>query len=575
MDFQEVYPDTCSSVSRAARTGNIDLLKRLIRSGKPVDIKDNRGWQPLHEASFHGNTECLRNILKHGAEVDCKTFEEQTPLMLACKGGHPECVACLLRSGADPNSATLEDYTPLWEASLKKNLECVKLLLKAGADVNKQNFTLDTALHGAVQENEDNLDIVKCLVRAGADLTLQNECGLTPLFIAAQFGQITYLELFIEYAASKGDTFKKGLVNKCAEDSATPLFLATQNEHVKCVKLLLDNGADADLGIAGPERPTEFQILPLHMALYKGNRECVEMLVPVTNLEHFTWENNNYNPITCLNYNPVAIAASLESEDCLKVLLKEPFFTSLYSGEENSNYLAERNIFSFNTKIKPAVLLTKKFRLFIEKCFRLNKLVLHECIASVLEDGLEYLPVFILMLRLGATVNFPRYWLDHAAMASCAVDYFCAMLKYTVRASRGITESEKLFWSKQGSNSVSTNAIRHTVIRKLQCHLTTCAQTDNRERLLKEQMGDQYRTVVSPDELFNLQSLCRRTVILQLIKSTGYTKKSVEALPSPHLIKNFILIEDDLPFSEVVLSAFERLEREEIKLDQLFATVDV
>ena len=33
-------------------------------SGRAVDVKDNRGWMPLHEAAYHGNTECLALLLK-------------------------------------------------------------------------------------------------------------------------------------------------------------------------------------------------------------------------------------------------------------------------------------------------------------------------------------------------------------------------------------------------------------------------------------------------------------------------------------------------------------------------------
>jgi len=51
------------------------------------------------------------------------------------------------------------------------------------------------------------------------------------------------------------------VVNTCAEDGASPLFLAAQEGHIDCVKLLLDNGADANLATNEPVA------LPLHAAL--------------------------------------------------------------------------------------------------------------------------------------------------------------------------------------------------------------------------------------------------------------------------------------------------------------------
>jgi len=54
---------------------------------------------------------------------------------------------------------------------------------------------------------------------------------------------------------------KLEVVNTCAEDGASPLFLAAQEGHVDCVKLLIQNGADANLATSDPVA------LPLHAAL--------------------------------------------------------------------------------------------------------------------------------------------------------------------------------------------------------------------------------------------------------------------------------------------------------------------
>jgi len=51
------------------------------------------------------------------------------------------------------------------------------------------------------------------------------------------------------------------VVNTCAEDGASPLFLAAQEGHVNCIKLLLQHGADANLATTDPVA------LPLHAAL--------------------------------------------------------------------------------------------------------------------------------------------------------------------------------------------------------------------------------------------------------------------------------------------------------------------
>lgn len=67
MDFSESWNNTCSKVGYAVRLGKVSLLNRCIRERKPVDVADNRGWRPLHEAAAVSPTiECLDKLLKHG-----------------------------------------------------------------------------------------------------------------------------------------------------------------------------------------------------------------------------------------------------------------------------------------------------------------------------------------------------------------------------------------------------------------------------------------------------------------------------------------------------------------------------
>jgi hypothetical protein len=69
MQFNELYPFSSSSLGNAAREGNEKAVKILLRSGQRVDIGDNRGWTPLHEAAAANNTACLHLLLKKGTVV--------------------------------------------------------------------------------------------------------------------------------------------------------------------------------------------------------------------------------------------------------------------------------------------------------------------------------------------------------------------------------------------------------------------------------------------------------------------------------------------------------------------------
>lgn len=63
MDFTEAYADTCSTVGLAAREGNVKVLRKLLKKGRSVDVADNRGWMPIHEAAYHNSVECLQMLI--------------------------------------------------------------------------------------------------------------------------------------------------------------------------------------------------------------------------------------------------------------------------------------------------------------------------------------------------------------------------------------------------------------------------------------------------------------------------------------------------------------------------------
>lgn len=53
-------------VGLAAREGNVKVLRKLLKKGLSVDVADNRGWMPIHEAAYHNSIECLRMLIHAG-----------------------------------------------------------------------------------------------------------------------------------------------------------------------------------------------------------------------------------------------------------------------------------------------------------------------------------------------------------------------------------------------------------------------------------------------------------------------------------------------------------------------------
>ncbi|XP_047534869.1 tonsoku-like protein isoform X1 [Vanessa atalanta] len=100
----------------ACISGNKLLVERLLGKGHPVNVRDNAGWLPLHEACIHGRLEVGRLLIRHGASVNDRggvNCDGITPLYDAASNGHLEVVQLLLDNGAIPTLKTDFGETPL------------------------------------------------------------------------------------------------------------------------------------------------------------------------------------------------------------------------------------------------------------------------------------------------------------------------------------------------------------------------------------------------------------------------------------------------------------------------------
>ncbi|MEQ2197269.1 hypothetical protein XENOCAPTIV_026815 [Xenoophorus captivus] len=109
---------------------------------------------------------------------------------------------------------------------------------------------------------EGHSDIVRILVNV-CNLEAQDDHKISPLFVAAQYGQGECLELLINAGAN---------VNTQADDLATPLLIASQEGHQACVDLLLDHGADPNMACSN-----DWPQFPIHAAAEFGHVRLIEV----------------------------------------------------------------------------------------------------------------------------------------------------------------------------------------------------------------------------------------------------------------------------------------------------------
>lgn len=147
------------SLNVAAASGDISLVKKILRQGLPVNVDDipkkSVMGSPLASASRGGDVPMMRYLLNQGADVNLRTENAITPLYSAIKSFNVEAVKLLLEKGADPNlsrtQSNVGDSAPLKEAiysvgpaiekqsKLDSMYRILELLFKYDADENRQS----------------------------------------------------------------------------------------------------------------------------------------------------------------------------------------------------------------------------------------------------------------------------------------------------------------------------------------------------------------------------------------------------------------------------------------------------
>ena len=171
-------------MTRAAFTGNIGEMKKLLDGGCDVNSQDNMGMTPLHWAR---TTEMMSYLIDSGANPEirdnCGMSVLTATVFYACDESITERVKLLLDAGADVDVEDGEGRSPLQLAVDRGLPEVAALLVHAGADPNARDVYGWTALHLAA--GRGNKRVAEALMQAGADPSLRDDEGKTPADLAA------------------------------------------------------------------------------------------------------------------------------------------------------------------------------------------------------------------------------------------------------------------------------------------------------------------------------------------------------------------------------------------------------
>lgn len=171
--FVENFIDDCA-------VGNLDGVLEAIDKGIDVNAIGADDDPAIVIAARTGQIAVIKTLVRAGADVTGRGmgyYSDETALMGS--------VSCLSIGGLTAYSISEQQRGRLYEA--------ISLLLDLGADVNIKTKYGDTALHGAVNVALviKSGRVVKMLLDAGADVHAKNNRGESPLDYAREYAENT------------------------------------------------------------------------------------------------------------------------------------------------------------------------------------------------------------------------------------------------------------------------------------------------------------------------------------------------------------------------------------------------
>uniref|UniRef100_A0A8B9CLQ1 Ankyrin 2 n=1 Tax=Anser brachyrhynchus TaxID=132585 RepID=A0A8B9CLQ1_9AVES len=284
-----------TALHMAARAGQVEVVRCLLRNGALVDARAREEQTPLHIASRLGKTEIVQLLLQHMAHPDAATTNGYTPLHISAREGQVDVASVLLEAGASHSMSTKKGFTPLHVAAKYGSLEVAKLLLQRRASPDSAGKNGYTPLHIAAKKNQ--MQIATTLLNYGAETNILTKQGVTPLHLASQEGHTDMVTLLLEKGSNIHVATKTGL---------TSLHLAAQEDKVNVAEILTKHGANQDA-------QTKLGYTPLIVACHYGNIKMVNFLLK---------QGANVNAKTKNGYTPLHQAAQQGHTHIINVLLQ-------------------------------------------------------------------------------------------------------------------------------------------------------------------------------------------------------------------------------------------------------------
>jgi len=208
-----------NTIHMAAKDGILKHVKKFVKEGIDINLKDDNGRTPLHHASYYAKLDVVQYLLSNGANIQAIDNEGISPLHLVADCWHfsenqlreTTCInmtKLLLSHKAKTNYRSKFSWLPLHVAIFRGNTKLIPLLAK-GVNIKLRTDRNMTLLHLAVAGN--NLLTVKKVCNLKVDQNARDNEGWTALHMAARKNYINIAKVLVACNVKKSIKNKEGL----------------------------------------------------------------------------------------------------------------------------------------------------------------------------------------------------------------------------------------------------------------------------------------------------------------------------------------------------------------------------
>lgn len=262
-----------------------NLVSILIEEGADLEVCTRNGMTPLSDSISKRRKNITDILLKAGAEVNTVNYMGWTPLHYAAVNGATDTIKDLVSRGGDLSSVTLDGKSVLDTAKDSNKAETYTFIKNYLASLNSNGGEADAISEPDVDEmairraaNEAKLE-QKQADDAQARSMMMYHCREHPLAMGVLQSDPNAVMKAVENGADPNEYFKP---NYSDYSLCTSIYMATQFQDEKMIRLLVKLGADINLGKlgvdfeSGEKKPLSS---PLHLAAEEGYLEITKLLL--------------------------------------------------------------------------------------------------------------------------------------------------------------------------------------------------------------------------------------------------------------------------------------------------------